>query len=278
MVLFLDWYHYYPPRAPRGFKCGQPFNLGAPPVSPFQESDDARALAVAQGASRDFAPIPLDADGQATHGVMFDRFRMLARAARLAAASGSTIDLKNPPRDLVEGLVVLAHAITCEGRPIQVTAIDVVAANGAALPRAGLVQTANVKRLLPGVDAPEGSLAATFQLATPRRGDAIRIAYAEGCGAAPNVVTLPVQVTNGRLADAAMPPLPPGATENQPVFLQALLDLDGVLQRPSYVGGPQQLTAPAIEAIGRWKSEPARINGAAVPVGVMLQIRFVAPK
>lgn len=279
VIIFLDWYHYNPQRAPRGFTCGQPFDLGPPPVSPFQEMDDVRGVALAQGASREFAPIPLDADGTTTHGVIYDRFRMLARAARAASAAGSPLDPKNPPRELAQqGMVVVAYPLTCEGRPVQVTAIDLVASNGAVAPRTDQPQTASVGKLLPGVQIPEGSLVATFPVANPRQGDSIRITHAEGCGPTSDVVTLPMKFTAARAVETPMPSLPAGAPTAQPVLLQALLDLDGTLQGASYVGGPAELTAAAIEAVGRWKSEPPRINGAPMPLGVMLQVRFTAVK
>jgi hypothetical protein len=278
VTIYLDWYHYNPQRAPQGFICGQPFNLGPPPVSPMQEMDDLRKVAVTQGATRDFDPIPLDADGGTTHGVMFDQFRMLARAARVAAAAGQKLDPDHLPRDVAElHTIVVAYPLTCEGRVVQVITIDFVAQNGTMMSRANLPpQTANVARLLPGVHVPEGSLAATFPLIRPRTTDSIAVTYAEPCGATGNSVTLPIRFSQPRAVDTPMPALPPGAAGDQPVILQALIDTDGTMQQITYVGGPGDLVAAATEAVRRWRSEPGRINGAPIPMGAMLQVRFTA--
>src|SRR5688572_15656453 len=46
ITLYLDWYHYNPPKAPRSFTCAQPFNLGPPPLDPFRESDQVQKVAI----------------------------------------------------------------------------------------------------------------------------------------------------------------------------------------------------------------------------------------
>jgi hypothetical protein len=58
------------------------------------------------------------------------------------------------------------------------------------------------------------------------------------------------------------------------VWLQTLTDLDGMLQHPEYIGGPAHLAQAAIEAIQRWRSEPARINGAPIVRPVMIPVKF----
>lgn len=276
VTLFLDWYHYNPPLAPRGFICGQPIGLGLPPVNPFQEMDDARAVAFAQGAAREFPPIPLGADGDTAHGVLYDQFRMLARAARTAAAAGTKLDPENPPRHLMEqGMVILAYPLSCGERTVRPAAIDIIAAKGNPVPRSLLkeLDAAALAALLPGAGIPDGTVAVTAAIRAPRANDAIRITYADAaCGGSDQVV-LPVTFTPVRAIEAPMPPRPEGVAASDPVLLQALVDTDGAMQRPTYVGGPMELVKAAIEAVGRWKSEPARINGAPVPAGVLLQVR-----
>ena len=88
---------------------------------------------------------------------------------------------------------------------------------------------------------------------------------------------LPVKFSAARAIDTPLPPLPAGATADGPVRLQALVDLDGTLQRATYIGGPASLGPAAIDAAGRWRSEPARVNGAPVATGVVVQVRFKAP-
>lgn len=45
------------------------------------------------------------------------------------------------------------------------------------------------------------------------------------------------------------------------MLLQGLIDLDGKIQRPEYVGGQPELLAMAKENLSAWKVEPARVNG-----------------
>ena len=278
VTLFLDWYHYNPQMAPRGFTCGQPIGLGIPPLNPFQEMDDVRAVAFAQGATRDFPAIPLGPDGDTTHGVIYDRFRMLARGARAAAAAGTALDPQNPPRELAQqGMVILAYPLSCGDRAVRPAAIDIVAQNGALVPRSGLKELAagDLAGLLPGTDLPAGTIGVTAGVPGPRANDSIRITYAEPACGGSDQVALPVRFTPARGVQMTMPALPEGRAAADPVLLQALVDVDGAMQRPSYVGGPPELVAAATDAIGRWKSEPARINGAPVTAGVLLQVRFV---
>ena len=95
-------------------------------------SESLIELAIEQGATKEFAPISLDADGSATHGVIFDRFRLVARAARAAAAAGRPIDGKQPPADLIRtGMVIVAHPLRCDGKdPVPPASIDIVPSQG----------------------------------------------------------------------------------------------------------------------------------------------------
>ena len=278
VTLFLDWYHYNPQKAPRGFTCGQPFNLGPPPVDPFQEAQARERVAVAQGPAREFKPIPLGSDGETTHGVIYDRFRILARAARAAAAAGKSLDPASLPRELTQhGMVIVAYPLPCGDRTIRPIAIDVLAANGRQVPERGQVQAsgAELAQLVSGLEAPDGSVGMTSALAAPRGNDTVRITYAETCGGGSDQVSLRMSGSPPRGIDMPMPPLPEGAPADQPVLLQVLVDTEGKMQEPIHVGGPEVLRAAAIGAIGRWQSQPARINGAPVVAAVLVQVRFV---
>jgi hypothetical protein len=118
-------------------------------------------------------------------------------------------------------------------------------------------------------------MGAVFLLERPRATDTIKIAYPDGgCGAATEAV-LPMRYTNARPVNTPQPSLPAGqAATDRPVRLQALIDLDGTAQRVVYQGGPAPLTAPAIQAVRGWTSEPMRLNGAPVVAAVTLQVRF----
>jgi hypothetical protein len=279
VIFYLDAYHFDDAlKAPKGFVCAVPIGLSAPPPDAFLASESVLSLAVEQGAAKDFAPISLDADGSGAHGVLFDQFRMIARASRAASVSGTPIDPKRPPVEIVRAkMVVVAYPLRCRGTdPIAAGSIDIVPAQGAAPRRDGEGATGDaLARLLPGANLPAGSMGASFFVDRPRPGDAIRIAYpAGGCGSSGEVV-LPVQFTNVKRLKTPQPSLPAGQpATDRPVRLQALIDLDGTAQRIVYMGGPAALIDAAIDAVRGWTAEPARLNGAAVITPVTLQVQF----
>ena len=283
IVLFLDWYHYTPPKAPRGFTCGQPFNLGLPPVDPFKESDALRALAAEQGAAREFAPIPLDAEGTGTYGVIFDRFRLLARGARAGAPPAATLPAAagSPQGNRPAGTVVVAYALTCEGRTVKPSAVDLVSTDGAVMPP-NLWQRPTAEeaaRLLPGFTIPAGALAVATQVTLPRPNDTFRITYeGKACGASSEIVSLPARTTRGRAVDTPPATPPAGATALAPVFLQGIVDLEGAIRRIEYIGGPPALVDAAKEAAGRWRFEPMRVNGAPVVTSTVMPVNFEEPR
>lgn len=280
VTLLLDWYHYDQPKAPRGFSCGQPFNLWPPPVSPFQESDDLVALAFEHGASRDFEPIPLASQGT-TYGSVFDRFRLLALASRAAAAKGVTLAPQAPPSEAMQqGMLVVAHPRACDARTVRPTSIDVVAPNGALMPKRDELVLADRQAIapyLPGVEVPEGSIALRVP-SGPRARDSVRIRYAEPCGDLGTESTIPMTVTPARALEMPRGTAPDGTAPATAVLMQALIDLDGRFTRATYVGGPRMLEKAATETLGSWRAEPARINGAPTPAAVIVEVRLDPPR
>ena len=173
--------------------------------------------------------------------------------------------------------MVLAYPLSCSARTVAPAAVEILGAQGAAIRRDGdYMRDAAIGTLLPGVQAPVSSLAATFTLATLRPTDTVRITYADpSCTGGTPELALPVKFTDSRTFETPAPPLPAGlAPSDTPVRLQALVDLDGMLQRPTYIGGPAHLTAAAMDAIQRWRSEPPRINGAPIARAVLVQVTF----
>ena len=277
VTLYLDAYHFNPPRAPRGFSCAAAFNLGAPPLDAFQESEHVTAVAVEQGATRDFEPIPVAVDG-VTYGAIYDRFRLVALASRAAARKGQPLDPKKLPAWLTEaGMVIVAYPPVCEGKTFTVASALLVAPSGGPVPRdsrSNLTADA-IARLLPGVQLPKGSIAAAYQIPRPRANDRLLISYMEnGCGVTNNGRWVPLTVTPARGLDMPSATAPAGVTVNAPMLLQGLIDLDGKIQRPEYVGGQPELLAVAKENLAAWKVEPARVNGAPVATGVVAQVQF----
>ena len=275
-VLYLDAYHFDDALvAPKGFICAVPFGLAAPGPDPFLAMDALRTLAIEQGSAKDFAPISLDGDGSAAHGILLDSFRLIARVARTAAAGGTRIDPKSPPRDTLRTrMIVVAYPARCGGAdPVAPASIELAAANGPAPRRDGEVATGDaLARLLPGMSLPPGSMGAVYLLDRPRATDAVRIAYPD---AACREVVLPFKYSSGRTINTPAAALPKGQPPtDRPVRLQAVIDLDGTIQHPVYTGGPAALAEAALAAVRDWAAEPVRLNGAPMPTPVILPVRF----
>ncbi len=65
--IYLDAYYYADPKAPVGFTC-VPFTLGPPPIDGFIATDLQVRLAIEQGSTRAFDPIPLASGGAPGRG------------------------------------------------------------------------------------------------------------------------------------------------------------------------------------------------------------------
>jgi len=278
ITIYIDEYHFTDPVAPRGFTCGQPISLGLPPPDPFSASTALLTTAIEQGSSRDFQPIALDGDGSTAHGVVFDHFRLVARAARASAQSGVTLSPQTLPRAVAQPrTVVLAYPLSCDGRTVPPASIDIVSTQGAPPRKDGdYTRDAGLGTLLPGVQAPAASLAATFVISTLRPFDTVQIGYADGtCTGGDTKAILPVKFSDGRSIDTPSPTYPSGtAPTDTPLRLQVLVDLDGMLQQPVYIGGPANLSNTATEAIRHWRFEPPRVNGAPIAGAAIVQVRF----
>lgn len=278
ITLFLDWYHYTAPRLPRGFSCTGPIPLGLPPVDPFQESDQVRRVSAAQATTADLSPIPVALEGKSATVEIYDYFRLLALAARSAVGEGEPIDTHNTPPDLKGiGMIVVVHPYRCDERVFEPAGAGIHAQNGALVPRAQpqSLSTDHVARVLPGIRIPDGAKAFAYQLTRPRPTDTIVASYLEdGCDVQENVLRLGVRGTPLKPLDTPTPELPEGFTGADTVFLQALVDFEGRFRDPVYIGGPEELVTAARDAVHKWRAEPARINGAPIATGALLQVRF----
>lgn len=283
VTIYVDAYHFDDAlRAPMGFTCGAPIALNPPGPDAFLAMDDVMKLAIEQGAARDYAPIPLVASGRPARGVVLDSFRMIARTARAVASAGRPIVLDPrtaPPESVRQRTVVVAFPLACEDRTTAPKTIDIVGDRSMAVPRQGDFATGEaLKVLLPGLDIPPLSIAATFNLHAPRPNDTIRITYAEACAGAAEAALL-LEHTPARLLKSPMPSVPAGTRPpSRPVRLQAQIDFDGVFQRPSYIGGPAEFVDAAMQAIKGWTVEPTKINGAPISTPVILTVTFGPPE
>ena len=275
--VFIDAYHFSDPRAPVGFSC-VPFALGPPPIDAVLANELLARLAVEQGGTRDFTPIPLGPDGATSHGIAFDRFRVIALVARASVLAGAPIDPKNVPQALARaGLTLVAYPLKCADRIVAPVSIAIVSTQGAPVPtQRGPIGGADLPKILPGAALPEGAVATIFQVATLRASDTVQITYAnETCDGTSKEVTLKPSTTPARGVTMPQPTLPPGmAATNESIWLQVLVDLEGRLQQASYIGGPQPYVEAAIAAIREWRAEPARLNGAPIVSDTLVVLRF----
>jgi hypothetical protein len=157
VTLFLDWYHYTDPRLPRGFSCIGPFNLGLPPVDPFQESEQLRAVAVSLPTTADLSPIPARIEGKAPTAVIYDQFRLVGLAARAAAAKKAPIGPESLPADLQRiGMVVLVYPYRCDERVLAPAGSGMYGQDGAMVRREQLQALSDdqVARVLPAPPEP----------------------------------------------------------------------------------------------------------------------------
>ncbi len=278
ITIYVDEYHFTDPIAPRGFTCGRPIGLGLPPPDPLAASTALLTTAIEQGSTRDFQPIALDSDGSTTHGVAFDHFRLIARAERASAQAGVTLTPQTLPRAMAQPrTVILAYPLSCEDRTVAPISIDIGSRQGAPPRKDGdYTRDAGLGTLLPGVQAPASSLAATFVISTLRLVRTVQIGYADGtCTSGDKKAILPVKFSDGRSIDTPSPTYPSGTTPAiVPLRLQVLVDFDGMLQHPVYIGGPASLSNAAMEAIRHWRFEPPRVNGAPIVGAAIVQVRF----
>ena len=274
-TVFLDAYHFDDElAAPKGFVCAVPIGLSPPGPDPFLGMDAMRAVAIEQGAAAEIAPISLDGDGSARHGILLDGFRLIARAAREAASVGNRLDPKNPPKDLFRTrMLIVAYPQRCGDKDVPPVLVELTAPEGPQPRRDGELATGDaLARLLPGANLPPGSAGVAYLLDRPRANDTVRITYPEGACAA---VVLPFKYTNGRALNSPPGTLPEGhPATTRPVRVQAVIDLDGAVRQPSYAGGPATLAEAALTAARGWTAEPVRLNGAPMPSPVVLTIRF----
>src|SRR5262249_52955459 len=140
------------------------------------------------------APISVDPDGSATHGAVFDHVRLIALAARAAAAASTPLDPeKLPPEISPPRLVVVAYPATCEGKTIAPGEVTLADRNGSSPRLLSGAQSSDRSKATPGFDPPVGSIAVAYGTGALIDGARITIRYAEACGAADRELVLPVK-------------------------------------------------------------------------------------
>ena len=275
-TLFMDAYHYAAPKVPAGFTCGAPLATAAPipPADPFKMTPALVSLAIEQGSKTDVTPIRLDTS--TPRGYFFDRFVLIALQARAAAGAGTPIDPATPSKQFEAlGSAVLAYPMTCGDRAIPPTSVELVTSQKVAIarnPAGEPLRGDALAKAFPGLPAPEGSIGLYFRAAQPAQG---KITYAEGCDGSPAEATLTFRAEPPRLIEMVPGVLPPGTSEAEPVvYVQVIVDQEGRVARPQYLGGPRSLYPAALDALTKWRAQPIRVNGAPVVTPNVLQVIF----
>jgi hypothetical protein len=264
ITLYLDPDHWADPLAPVGFLCGAAMNLAPPGPDAFETTRQQRTIAVALGTA-DVQPISLDADGSKLHGVVYDHTRLIAMAARAAAAAGKPLDANALPRPLAEPrLVLVAFPVVCGIDTVAPESIALADARGNSPPAVAKATAETIAELVPGLAVPAKSIAVAYAVPALINGARTTIRYAQPCSGAPDV-TLPVTITPPHVVSEAPAPAPPGSAVpagGAKVVLQLFVAADGTAQYPAFVSGAFEFTDAAIESLKGWRFEPSRVNGA----------------
>jgi hypothetical protein len=266
----MDAYHYDAPKAPTGFTCGAPL-AGIPPADPLKWTPAVAALAIEQGSKADAAPIKLDPSS--SRGYYFDRYGLIALHARAAANSGTPLDPTKPPKELEAiGTAVIAFPASCGDRMIPATNVELTSAQGPiAREASGVLQGDVLAQAFPGVVTPAGSIAIRFRNVQPTQA---KITYAAGCDRSP-AETLVLRSEPPRLLELVPGVMPAGVVETEAVvYIQVLIDPEGHIVRPQYLGGPRSLYSAAVDALAKWRVQPFRMNGSGVVTPNVLQVPF----
>jgi hypothetical protein len=265
-VVYIDGYHWSDPMAPVGFLCGAPMNLAPPGPDPIETTRQLNAFAVSLGAA-EVEPISIDADGSKTHGVVYDHVRLIAVAARAAAAAGTPLDAKRLPQPVATPhLVVIAGPLTCAGETMVPESVALTDAAGNQPRSTGTAAGEKIADLSPGLAGRADSVAIAYSVPGLVAGARITIHYGKACDGKQDVA-LPVTLVGAHIISQAPAPPPPGKSappDGAKVVMQIFVAPDGSALNPVFASGTYEFTAAAAESLKGWKFEPTRINTAPI--------------
>ena len=253
-----------------------------PPPPPGQSDAQLARLAIEIAAKGDPVPVPLDASGDATRGVIFDRFLIAALRARAAVKAGTPLDPASASADQMrDDLVVVAYPLLCDGRKIAPDVIELTAGGtrpGAVAQRGSLLTGPVLQERLPGAVLAEGAVGQPFVNIAFNQNLEVRVTYYQPvCGSTGRSLSYPIQwvlaqglprMTTARLPSASSLPSP------SQVRLRGLVDLDGTYRFPTLADGPSELGTTALATASQWKFQPSRANGVAMPVILITTLTF----
>ncbi|MGE5833032.1 MAG: energy transducer TonB [Acidobacteriota bacterium] len=253
-----------------------------PPDVQANETNLAR-LAIEAGSQGDIAPIPLVANGQ-RYGWIYDRFLLGAVAARAVIASGTTPNAEAPPGQGIVPLriAIVAEPLTCDGRtnpPVDVH-VDMATgpAPGPARRTAPNAKGAAADTILPGIKLAENALVASF-IPVPWNGSTtVRIDYdSPACPNSSNTVAFSPRLALARPPGPLTQKFPDGVSglpSPAVVRVRVVIDPHGKPRFATRVDGDPVLEPAAVAAVEQLALEPARLNGVAVPINLIVPVTF----
>jgi hypothetical protein len=242
-------------------------------------------LAIETAGDADAPPIEIKLEG-AKQFAVYDRFRLVALAAREALRAGRPLDAASPPAALlVPRVVILAFArAPMSGDPVQPQAVRINGRSGNRL------KAEEIRRLLAGVAVPADTVACSFDVPGLKPSDRISIVFNERTdvmslprgGGLPGAITpgtlsAPVDFTAPVAIDSPSPAAPPGVTlpsARVDVHVEGVLDLSGRVRFARALDGPPELRSAAAEAVGKWRYKPATMFHVPVPLAMQATVTF----
>lgn len=312
LTMFLDAYRWTEPEAPKGLSCGRPFNLPVPAPDPFGVAEDPPAAALrvpppggavsgrGPGGPRSLAeidtalnelatayaledrtldPIPLDPE-RPELGVVLSPFHRKVLTARAEVAAGRTPDL---PLEMGPNIVpqggntIVAYPVSCQGGtafPREVAYVGMTAPGQTGEVRATreAMSGPDIRRFLPGFEAPAGALAKVFFPSRFNRGDIAIVRYdGASCSGLDEEVRLPLQVSLPRPLKQVHAP---DSVDVTAVRVRGMIDVDGVPRRVVVSEGIPPLNDKAVRLASEWRWRPHMVNGTPVPLAIGFVIRF----
>jgi hypothetical protein len=178
-------------------------NVGPPGPNPQERR---RQLITLAATLRHAGPISLDPDGSATHGILFDHVRLVARAlASAGAAAGDPLDPAKVPSEINRPrFVAIAYPLVCDDdRVVPPQAVTVTDMNGNTPNVIREARNEQIRELVSGIEVPTSALAIMYDadLAIPGQ---VVIGYGTGCDSASSTVTLRINAEDGRVNGAPM--------------------------------------------------------------------------
>lgn len=253
-----------------------------PPPPPGQSDAQLARLAIEIAAKGDPVPVPFDAAGDATRGVIFDRFLVAALRARAAVKAGTPLDPASASADQMrDDLIVVAYPLVCDGRKIAPDVIELTGGGtrpGPVAQRGALLTGPVLLERLPGAVLAEGAIGQPFVNVAFGQNLEVRVTYYQPvCGSAGKSLSYPIQwvLAQGipRMTTAKLPSSSSAPSPSQ-VRLRGLVDLDGAYRFPTLADGPAELGTTALATASQWKFQPSRANGVAMPVTLITSLTF----